>query len=65
MTQQKIRDVCGLYDMVFVINTNTLPLVMAGIEPHMFKLKEGAKPVYETRPNFPPPTIQVITQWLH
>ena len=65
ITQQKLRDACGLYDVVFASNTNTLPPPMKGIEPHMFKLKEGPKPVYEPRPSFPPATAQAITQWLH
>ena len=63
-TRDKLRDLCRLYDMVFANNTNALPPVLAGIEPHMFKLKEGAKPVYETRPAFPPAKAQAIEEWL-
>ena len=63
-TQDKLRDLCKLYDMVFASNTNTLPPVLEGIKPHMFKMKEGAKPVYETRPAFPPAKAQAISEWL-
>ena len=61
-TQDKLRDLCKLYDMVFASNTNTLPPVLEGIKPHMFKMKEGAKPVYETRPAFPPAKAQAISE---
>ena len=63
-TREKIREICLLYDMVFANKTNTLPPVLTGVEPHMFKLKEGAKPVRETRPAFPPAKATVITEWL-
>ena len=63
-TQQRLRDLCRLYDVVFASNTNVLPPVLQGVEPHMFKVKEGAKPVYETRPAFPPAKAQVIEEWL-
>lgn len=63
-TQDKLRDLCKLYDMVFASNTNTLPPVLEGVEPHMFKMKEGAEPVYETRPAFPPAKAQAISEWL-
>lgn len=63
-TREKIRELCLLYDMVFANKTNTLPPVLTGVEPHMFKLKEGAKPVRETRPAFPPAKATVITEWL-
>ena len=47
-TQQRLRDLCRLYDVVFASNTNVLPPVLQGVEPHMFKIKEGIKSVYET-----------------
>ena len=54
-----------LYDTVFANKTNTLPPVLTGVKPHMFKLKEDDKPVYETRPSFPPAKAKTITDWLH
>ena len=60
--QQKLRGLYSLYDMGFASNTNTFPPVMEDVEPHMFKFKEGAEPVYETRPAFPPDKSQVISE---
>ena len=64
-TRRLLRNLCGFYDTVFANNTNVLPPTLTGVEPHMFKLKEGApKSVYETRPAFPPSKARAITQWL-
>ena len=64
-TRRLLRDLCGFYDTVFANNTNVLPPTLTGVEPHMFKLKEGApRSVYETRPAFPPAKARAITQWL-
>ena len=63
-TQRKLIDLCTLYDMVFAKKTNTLPPVLTGVEPHMFKMKEGAKPVREDRPAFSPAKVKVIMEWL-
>ena len=64
-TREKLRILIRLYDTVFANKTNTLPPVLTGVKPHMFKLKENAKPVYETRPSFPPAKAKAITDWLH
>ena len=50
------------YADVFAGHTNVLPPAMKGVEPHMFKLKPGAQPVYETRPTFSPSTAKVINE---
>ena len=64
-TQSAIRELIALYDTVFANNTNVLPPTLTGVEPHMFKLKEGApESVYETRPSFPPAKARAIMQWL-
>ena len=52
------------YDTVFAGHTNVLPPAMKGVKPHMFKLKEGAQPVYETRPTFSPSKAKIINEWL-
>ena len=52
------------YDMVFAGHTNVLPPAMKGVKPHMFKLKEGAQPIYETRPTFSPSQAKIINEWL-
>ena len=52
------------YEDVFAAHTNVLPPELAGVEPHMFKMKEGYVHRMATRPTFSPARAKAINQWL-
>ena len=63
-TRDLILALCKRFDDVFASHTNTLPPCLAGVEPHMFKMKDDYKHRMATRPAFSPARAEAITQWL-
>ena len=63
---REIRDLivalCKRYDDVFASHTNTLPPCLAGVEPHMFKMKEDYTHRMASRPAFSPSRATAINQ---
>lgn len=63
-TRQMIMALIKRFEEVFACHTNTLPPCLAGVEPHMFKMKEGFKHRMATRPAFSPARATAINDWL-
>ena len=63
-TRDLLLALCKRYDDVFASHTNTLPPCLEGVEPHMFKMKEGYKHKMASRPSFSPARAEAINQWL-
>ena len=51
------------YEDVFSTSPESLPKPMKEVPPHVFKMKEGAKPVYCRRPYWGPQTRAYLKQW--
>ena len=65
---RRIRELIMLlikrYEDVFASTTNMLPPPLKGVEPHMFKMKEGFVHRMAPRPTFSPARGQLINEWL-
>ena len=55
---------CKRYEDVFASHTNTLPPALRGVQPHMFKMKEGYVHRMAPRPTFSPARARAINDWL-
>ena len=62
--RELIVQLCKRYEDVFASHTNTLPPAMEGVEPHMFKMKEGFVHRMAPRPTFSPARATAINDWL-
>ena len=62
--RELITLLCKRFEDVFASHTNTLPPAMEGVEPHMFKMKDGYVHRMAPRPAFSPARAQAITEWL-
>ena len=51
-TRGELLSLCKRFHDVFASHTNLLPPTLKGVEPHMFKMKEGFKPHMANRPTF-------------
>ena len=63
-TRQALEALILKFEDVFASHTNTLPPCLAGVEPHMFKMKEGYTHRMATRPAFSPARAKAINDWL-
>ena len=52
------------FEDVFASHTNTLPPELAGVEPHVFKMKEDYVHRMAPRPTFSPARAELINAWL-
>ena len=62
--RKAIRTLIKRYAIVFADHTNTLPPELAGVAPHMFKMKEGYVHRMAPRPTFSPARGKLICDWL-
>ena len=62
--RELLLQICKKFAEVFARTTNTLPPAMEGIEPHMFKMKEGYVHRMAPRPTFSPARAKAINEWL-
>ena len=57
------KSIINTLSTVFANNTNNLPSIMKGVEPHKFKFKPDAKPAFEPRPKFSIAKAELINEW--
>ena len=62
--REMILELIKRYEDVFASHTNTLPPELTGVEPHMFKMKEGYVHRMAPRPTFSPARAKLINDWL-
>ena len=61
--KQMIRTICHKYQDVFASNPDEIPPPMKNVKPHVFKMKEGIKPIYCKRPNWGQAQRKYLTLW--
>ena len=60
----RLESLAMKYADVFAQTTNTLPRILRDVQPHSFKLKEGATPVRTGRPKFGKAQSKIINDWV-
>ena len=61
--KRRVKDICREYKDVFASSPDEIPPPMKDAEPHVFKMKEGIKPIYCKRPNWGPAQRRYLEQW--
>jgi len=60
---QRVKTICQKYKDVFASSPDDIPPPMKEAKPHVFKMKEGIKPIYCKRPNWGPAQRKYLEQW--
>ena len=58
-----VKSICQKYRNVFASNPDEIPPPLKDAKPHVFKMKEGCKPIYCKRPNWGPCQRRYLEQW--
>ena len=58
-----IKSICYKYAEVFASSPDDIPPPLKDAKPHVFKMKEGCKPIYCKRPNWGPCQRKYLEQW--
>ena len=60
--KEQVRIICNKYKNVFASSPDDIPPPMKGVEEHVFRMKEGIKPIYCKRPNWGPAQRRFLEQ---
>ncbi len=58
-----VTSICHKYRTVFTSSPDIIPPPLKDAKPHVFKMKEGCKPIYCKRPNWGPCQRKYLEQW--
>ncbi len=58
-----VKSICQKYRSVFASSPDEIPPPLKDAKPHVFKMKEGCKPIYCKRPNWGPCQRKYLEQW--
>ena len=58
-----VKSICQKYRDVFASSPDEIPPPLKDAKPHVFKMKEGCKPIYCKRPNWGPCQRKFLEQW--
>ena len=58
-----VTSICKKYKDVFASSPDDIPPPLKDAKPHVFKMKEGCKPIYCKRPNWGPYQRKYLEQW--
>ena len=58
-----VTSICQKYRSVFASSPDEIPPPLKDAKPHVFKMREGCKPLYCKRPNWGPCQRKYLEQW--
>ena len=61
--RRQVKQICQKYKDVFASSPDDIPPPLKDAKPHVFKMREGCKPVYCKRPNWGPCQRKYLEQW--